>query len=226
MSRQRAGHRLPSARRGLFLGVYIFYALTMDHSPVGMVRSVQCPRARTKKEIVMGRIVLAGLVLGLCASLAAPVLAQTNEACMLRCLDHLLYQTCQARCTKGAPPARASTPSRAAPPTNVPAATSMSPSPAAAPSVPPSSAQPAPTVPAPQPSALEPAVAQPALQPRVQPPAQPVANKAPPQPTAQATSQQSVKPSASPPRRVNQACVLRCLDHGRLDQQCQATCEQ
>jgi hypothetical protein len=203
--------------------------------PVGTAGSVQRRHARMKKEIVMGRIVLAGLVLGLCASLAAPVLAQTNEACMLRCLDHFPYLTCHARCTKAVPPVQAPTIRRAAPPTNVPPAASTSP--AAAPSAPPPSAQPAPaapqpstlhpavTQPAPQPSALQPAVTQPAPQPSVQPPAQPAANQAPPQPTGQATSQQSAQPSA-PPRPVNEACVLRCLDHGRLYPQCQAMCAQ
>jgi hypothetical protein len=32
-----------------------------------------------------------------------------------------------------------------------------------------------------------------------------------------------VRPPA-PPRRVNEICVLRCLDHGRLDEYCQRIC--
>jgi len=134
-----------------------------------------------KKEIVMARIVLAALVLGLCASLAPPVRAQTNEMCMLRCLDHSLYQICEARCTKPAPRGQAPTPNAAAP-TNAPPAASTPPSPVAAPSAPPSSAQAAPAVTTPQ------------------PPARPAANPAPLQPAAaQAAPRQSAKPSAPPP---------------------------
>jgi len=184
-----------------------------DHSRVGTADRFSAVTRERKKEIVMRRIVLASLLLGLHPSLAIPVLAQTNEACVLRCMDHLPYQTCQARCTKAAPPAEASTPRRAAPPANVPAAAVTSPSPAAAPSAPPSLTQPAPAAAAQQPSALHPGRGT----------AQPAANQAPLQPTAQPTPQQLLKPP--PPRRpVNEACVLRCLDHGRLDRQCQAVC--
>ena len=157
----------------------------------------------------MARIVLAALVLGLCASLAPPVRAQTNQMCMLRCLDHSLYQICEARCTKPVPPGQAPTPNAAAP-TNAPPAASTTPSPMAAPSAPPSSAQAAPAVTTPQPDA--------------QPPARPAATPAPLQPAAQAAPRQSEKPSAPPQRPVNEVCVLRCLDHGRLNGQCEAIC--
>jgi hypothetical protein len=156
----------------------------------------------------MRRIVLAAVVAGWGALIATHGFAQTNEACMLRCLDHLLYEACHTRCTKGAPPTQAPTISRAKPPTVAPAAASTSPSPAAALFAPPSSAQPAPA--AAIPAALYPSVAQPAPQPSVQPPARPAA-----QPAAD---------QAPPPRPVNQACVLHCLDHGRLYEQCEAVC--
>jgi hypothetical protein len=220
------GHRVSPARRRLFLPVHIFYSRALGHSRPAPRDRFSVVRQERKRQIVMGRIVLAGLVLALCASLGAPVLAQTDEACMLRCQDHLLYQTCKARCTKGVPPMQApatsQTPtiSRTAPPTTVPPVAMTPPSPLA----PPSSAQSATAPSVPIPSALYPAVAQPAPPRSVQPPAQPAANQAPPQPTAQATPQQSVRPSAPPPRPVNEACVLHCLDHGRLERQCDAIC--
>lgn len=167
----------------------------------------------------MARIVLAALVLGLCVSLAPPVRAQTNEMCMLRCLDHSLSQICEARCTKPAPPGQTPTPNAAAPTKARPAA-STAPSPVAAPSAPPSSAQAAPAVTSPQPPAPQHAVAQPGAQ----PPARPATTPAPLQPAAQAAPRQSAKPSAAPRRRVNEACVLRCLDHGRLNGQCETIC--
>lgn len=153
----------------------------------------------------MRRIVLAAVVAGWGALIALQGSAQTDEACMQRCLDHLLYSTCEARCTKGGPPTEAPTIRRAAPPKVAPAAASPSPAPAAVLFAPPSAPQPAPAA-APVPSALYPAVAQPAPQPGVQPPAQPAADQAP------------------PPRPVNEACMLRCLDHGRLYDQCEAVC--
>lgn len=139
----------------------------------------------------MGRMVLRGLVV--CASLAGPAFTQTNEACMLRCLDHgNLDQTCQARCTKGVPPAEAPKPRHSEAPANAPAA-SVPQSPAAASSPPPAAAPSAPQRPE---------------------------DQAPLQPTVQASPQQSLKP----PRPVNEACVLRCLDHGHLDQYCDRIC--
>lgn len=181
----------------------------------------------------MARIVLAGVIAGLCVSLAIPVSAQiTNEACVLRCLDRgNLDQTCQARCTKGVPPASVPAPNRSGSPANVatpgsvpqaPAAP-MGPAPAvAAPSVQPPSAQ---SAPQPAAQAAPPVPAnQLAPQPAAQSAPQIPANQVAPQPTAQATPQQSVKPPAPPPRPVNQACVLRCLEHGRLDQYCQSIC--
>ena len=165
----------------------------------------------------MGRIAWAGIVVAivaLCASFAAPGFAQTNEACMLRCLDHgNLDQTCTARCTTGVPPAAPLAPNRTAAPAQQPAPQSApplatqsmpaAPQPASAPPSSPSAVQPAP----------EPAqnFAAP----------QPAQNEAPPQPAAQSAPQQVAKPPAPP---VNEACVLRCLDRGHLDQYCQRVC--
>lgn len=171
----------------------------------------------------MGRIVLAGLVVALCASLATPGFAQiTNEACVLRCLDHgRLYQDCERICTNGVPPAETPKPNRAALPTNAPAAVPAPQSPAAISNSPPAAAAPSVT----PPSAQQPAAGQPVPQPSAQPAPRPVENAAPPQPAAaQATPQQSVKPPAPPARPVNELCVLRCLDHGHLDQYCQRVC--
>jgi hypothetical protein len=144
------------------------------------------------------RMVLAGLVV--CASLAGPAFAQTNEACVLKCLDHgNLDQICQARCTKGVPPAEAPKPRGAAPPANAPAASAPQ-SPAGA-------------------SSPSPAAATPSA------PQHPE-NRAPLQPAAPASPQQSLKPPAPAPRPVNEACVLRCLDHGHLDSYCERICTQ
>lgn len=171
----------------------------------------------------MSRIGWASVVIALWAFLALPGFAQTNEACMLRCLDHgNLDQTCTARCTNGVPPAAPLAPNRTATPPQQPV-TQSPPLPAT---------QPAPAVPqpanAPQsaPSAVQPAP-QPAQNFAAPPPAQNVAplqpaqNQAPPQPAAQSAPQQVAKPPAPP---VNEACVLHCLDHGHLDQYCQRVC--
>lgn len=189
---------------------------------------------KEKKGIVMGRVVLAGIMVALCASFAVPAFAQTNEACVLRCLDHgNLDQTCQARCTKGVPPAEAPAPSRTAAPANVAPTEATSPPPAAAASPPsgtaPSAPQPAAIQSLPQPAASQvapqPAAVQSApQQPAAQTAPQPAANQAPQQPTAQATPQQSVKPPSPPARPVNERCVLMCLEHGHLNQYCERVC--
>ncbi|MGH7013595.1 MAG: hypothetical protein ACREEL_05465 [Stellaceae bacterium] len=162
-------------------------------------------RRRKIKEWAMGRIVRASLVAGFYFALASPGFAQTNEACVLRCLDHgNLDQTCEARCTNGVPPASAPAPSRIAQPAQQPAVQAApplaAPSSTAPPAVPPAAATTVPqsnvTQPAPQQSAPQPSV-------------------------GQATPQQLVKPPASP---INEACVLRCLDHGHLDQYCDRVC--
>ena len=197
------------------------------HGGIGVVRHVK------KKELVMGRIVLAGFVVGLYASFVAPALAQiTDQACVLRCLDHgRLDQYCEQICTKGVPPAATPKPSRAAPPANAPAAEESVPP---MPAVPASPVVTTPSTPAPTAAAPPPAANQaprqsapPAPQPSVQAAPQPAANQAPPQPAAQASPQQTVRPPAppaSPARPVNQMCVLRCLDHGRLSQYCEQIC--
>jgi hypothetical protein len=179
----------------------------------------------------MGRIVLAGFVVGLCASFAAPAFAQiTDQACVLRCLDHgRLDQYCEQICTKGVPPAATPKPSHAAPPPNAPVAGESVPQMPAVPSSPvvTTPSAPLPAAAAPQPAAQQSAPAQsapPAPQPSVQTAPQPEANQAPPQPTAQASPQQIVRPPAPPARPVNEACVLRCLDHGRLYQYCERIC--
>ncbi len=205
-------------------------------------------RHARKKEIAMSRIVLAGLVVGLCASLALPSFAQiTNEACVLRCLDHgNLDQTCEARCTKGVPSPPPPALNRAAQPRNVPAVESTRQSPAAAPSAPqPTTTESTPPQPAGQSRAVvnqpppQAPAAQATPQQSVPPPApvspQPMATQATPQQSVpapaspqpmavQATPQQSVKPPAPPARPVNEACVLRCLDHGHLDEYCERVC--
>jgi hypothetical protein len=174
----------------------------------------------------MGRIVLAAVVVGVCAALAVSAFAQiTNEACVLRCLDHgHLDQYCQRICTNGVPPAEAPTPNRTALPSNTPAAAPAPQAPAAVSNPLPAAAAPSVT----PPSAQQPAASQPVPQPSVQPAPRPVENAAPPQPVAaQATPQQSVKPPtppAPPARPVNEACVLHCLDHGHLDQYCERVC--
>src|SRR5487761_721572 len=69
------------------------------------------------KELAMGRIGWASAVAAVFFALASPGFAQTNQACVLRCLDHgNLDQTCEARCTNGVPPAAAPAPNRAAEP--------------------------------------------------------------------------------------------------------------
>jgi len=182
------------------------------------------------KELAMGRLIRASLIAGACLALAAPAFAQiTDQACMLRCLDHgHLDQYCQSVCTKGVPPAAPLSPSRSSEPAQQAAPLSAPALPAAS-STPPLATQPA------TPAKSQPANAPPfspsAVQPAPQPaqnqappqPAQPVQNKAPPQPAAQTAPQQVAKPYV-PPRPVNQACVLRCLDHGHLDQYCLAVC--
>ena len=48
----------------------------------------------------MSRIGWASVVIALCAFLTPPGFAQTNEACVLHCLDHgHLDQYCQRVCT-------------------------------------------------------------------------------------------------------------------------------
>ena len=193
--------------------------------PLGTIAGGRSERRRTRpnpthkaKELAMGRIGWASVVATLFFALASPGFAQTNEACMLRCLDHgNLEQTCEARCTNGVPPAAPLAPNR----TSKPAQQSAPQSPAASGS-PPVAAAPS----GPQPSAQQPApplqaVTQPAPQPNVQSVPQPAANQVPSPPTAQASPQQSVRPPAPP---VNERCVLLCLDHGHLDQYCDRIC--
>lgn len=170
----------------------------------------------------MGRIVLASFVVGLCALFAAPAFAQiTNQACVLRCLDHgHLDQYCERICTKGVPPAATPKPSRAVPPANAPVTGESVRQMPAVPSSPVVTAPstPAPTTAAPQPAAQQSAPAQsapPAPQPSVQ---------SAPQPAAQTSPQQTVRPPAPPARPVNEMCVLRCLDHGHLYQYCERIC--
>jgi len=177
----------------------------------------------------MRRIAWAGVVVAMCASFAAPGFAQTNEACVLRCLDHgHLDQYCNAVCTNGVPPAAPVAPNRASAPAQQPATPSTAPTQAAPPLAtqsPPAAPPPA-NVPPSSPSVVQPAP-QPAqnlaapLPPQNAAPPQPVQNQAPPQPAAQSAPQQVAKPPAPP---VNEACYLRCVDHGHLDQYCQRVC--
>lgn len=182
---------------------------------------------RKTKALAMSRIgwanvVLAGIVAGLCVSFAAPGFAQTNEACVLRCLDHgHLDQYCQRICTNGVPPPAALAPNRAPAPAQQPAAQSPPPP---SQSVPPSATQSSPVAPQPASAPLPPSP--PVVEPAPQPaqnvtPIQPVQEQAPPQPAAQSAPQQVAKP---PPPPVNERCVLLCLDHGHLDQYCQKVC--
>ena len=187
-------------------------------------RYTRAKPAHEAKELAMRRITWACVVVALCASFAVPGFAQTNEACMLRCLDHgNLDQTCTARCTNGVPPAAPVAPNRASVPAQQPAPQSAPP---LATQSPPAASQPANVVPS------SPSVVRPAPQPAQNfaappPPAQnaaplqPVQNQAPPQPAAQSAPQQVAKPPAPP---VNQMCVLHCLDHGHLDQYCERVC--
>src|SRR5690242_3280078 len=114
----------------------------------------------------MGRLMRAGLIAGTCLALAAPAFAQiTNEACMLRCLDHgNLEQTCEARCSSGVPPAAPLRPNRSSEPAQQPAPQSAPALPAA--STPPLATQPTPAVPQPANAPPSPSsVGQPAPQP-------------------------------------------------------------
>lgn len=178
--------------------------------PAGGRKDPFCVVHARERKIAMGRIVLAGVVAGIWALLASPGFAQTNYACVLRCLDHgNLDQTCQARCTKGVPPGTVLAPNRATQPSNVPAAQSapQSPQSPASSGSPPSVVQSAPP------------------QPVGQSGSQPATNQPPPQPNAVlAAPHQSVQPPGQPPPLVNERCVLLCLDHGHLDQYCQRVC--
>lgn len=163
----------------------------------------------------MSRIGWASAVIALWTFLAPPGFAQTNEACVLRCLDHgHLDQYCQRVCTNGVPPAAPLAPNRTAAPAQQPVTQS-----------PPAAPQPA-NAPQSTPSVVQPA-SQPAQNFAAPPPAQnaaplqPAQNQAPPQPAAQSAPQQVAKPPAPP---VNEACYLRCIDHGHLDQYCQRVC--
>jgi len=171
----------------------------------------------------MRRIAWACVAVALCAFVAAPGFAQTNEACVLHCLDHgHLDQYCQAVCTNGVPPAAPVAPNRTPAPAQQPATQSAPP---LATQSPPAASQPASAPPS------APSVIQPAPQPAQnfaapQPaqnvaPVQPAQNQVPPQPAAQSAPQQVAKPPLPP---VNEACVLHCLDHGHLDQYCQKVC--
>ena len=171
----------------------------------------------------MGRIGWASVVAAIFFAFIAPGLAQTNEACVLRCLDHgHLDQYCQRVCTNGVPPAAPLAPNRTAAPPQQPV--TQSPLPLATQS-PPAAPQPA-NAPQSTPSVVQPA-SQPAQNFAAPPPVQNVAplqpaqNQAPPQPAAQSAPQQVAKPPAPP---VNEACYLRCIDHGHLDQYCQRVC--
>jgi len=173
--------------------------------------------------LAMRRIAWACVVVALCASFAAPVSAQTNEACVLRCLDHgHLDQYCQKVCTNGVPPSTPLTPNRTTAPAQQPATQSVAPlatqSAPAAPqpaSAPPSASSVVHPAPEPAQNFVAPQPAQNVA------PVQPAQNEAPPQPAAQSAPQQVAKPPAPP---VNEACYLRCLDHGHLDQYCQKVC--
>ena len=182
-------------------------------------RYARAKPAHEAKEMAMRRIAWACVVVALCTVLAVPALAQTNEACVLRCLDHgHLDQYCQSVCTNGVPAPAPVAPNRSSAPAQQPAPPLATQSAPAAP--PPVNAQPsAPPVvqPGPEPAQnfAAPSPAQNAA------PAQPAQNQAPPQPAAQSAPQQVAKPPAPP---VNQACVLRCLDHGHLSQYCDAVC--
>jgi len=175
--------------------------------------------------LAMGRTSWASVVAAVFFfALITPGLAQTNEACVLRCLDHgNLEQTCVARCTNGVPPAaplapnRSSQPAQQIAPQSPPA--SNPPPIAAAPSGPPPSAQ----QPAPSYQAVT-QPAQPAPQPNVRSVSQPAANQVPSSAAAQPSPQQSVKPPSLPSPPVNEACYLRCLEHGHLDQYCERVC--
>ncbi|HEV2163157.1 MAG TPA: hypothetical protein VGR52_13130 [Stellaceae bacterium] len=167
----------------------------------------------------MGRIVWAGVVVVLGAVLAMPARAQTNEACVLRCLDRgHLDQYCQAVCTNGVPAAAPVAPNRSSAPAQQPAPPLATQSPPAAPA-PANAPQSAPSVVQPAPQPAQNFVAPPPAQNAA--PLQPVQNQAPPQPAAQSAPQQVAKPPALP---VNEACYLRCVDHGHLDQYCQRVC--
>ncbi|HEV2264921.1 MAG TPA: hypothetical protein VGR79_10365 [Stellaceae bacterium] len=177
-----------------------------------------------KKELVMDRIVLAGVVVGLCALLATPGFAQTNQACVLRCLDRgNLDQTCEARCTNGVPPATPPAANRTSQPAQQPAPQQPTAQQPAAEQ--PAAQQPAmqtpPALPA-GPSALPPATQSiPQVPPDQSAPQSTVAQPAPQPTAAQSAPQQSAKPPAPP---VNERCVLLCLDHGHLDQYCDRIC--
>ncbi len=197
--------------------------------PLGTIAGGRGERHRTRsnptrrtKELAMGRIGWASIGAALFFALVTPGLAQTNEACVLRCLDHgNLEQTCVARCTNGVPPAAAPAPNRMSKPAQQSAPQSpavSSPSPvAAAPS-------------APQPAPPRQAVTPPAPQPNVQSVPQAPANQVPSPSTVQASPQQSVpqappQQSTKPPSPpINEACVLHCLDHGHLIQYCERVC--
>jgi hypothetical protein len=183
----------------------------------------------------MGWVVRAGLAAGIYLALAGSGFAQTNEACVLRCIDRgNLDQTCEARCSKGVPPANPPAANRTSEP-----AQQSAPSLPAAQSAPPPAVQatPPPAVQATPPvtsgsSGSQPAAPRsaPAPAPAQAAPSSPAAQSAPtvapaqsaPQPTAaQSAPQQSVKPPEPP---VNQRCVLLGLDHGHLDQYCDRVC--
>ena len=170
----------------------------------------------------IGWAIGAGLCMSLWVSLATPGFAQTNQACVLRCLDRgHLDQYCQRVCTNGVPPAAPVAPNRAPAPAQQPAAQSSPPTQPA----PPLAAQSPPAAPPPaNPPPSSPSVVEPAPQPAQNlAPAQPAQNQAPSQPATAAAPQQIAKPYV-PPRPVNEACVLHCLDHGHLDQYCQRVC--
>jgi len=173
--------------------------------------------------LIMRRIAWACVVVALCAVLAVPGFAQTNEACYLRCVDHgHTDQYCTAACTNGVPAAAPVAPNRSSAPAQQPAPRSAPPlatqSPAAAP-------QPASTPPS-SPSAVQPAP-EPAQNFAAPPPAQnaapvqPAQDQVAPQPAAQSAPQQVAKPPAAP---INEACYLHCIDRGHLDQYCQRVC--
>ena len=160
----------------------------------------------------MGRIAWACVVVAVCAVLAVPALAQTNQACVLRCLDRgHLDQYCQGICTNGVPAAAPVAPNRSSAPAQQPAPQSaplaVQPnSPVSSPeTTPPASSSPVQSVPAPAQNVAP----------------EPAQNEVAPQPAAQSAPQQVAKPPAPP---VNQMCVLHCLDHGHLSQYCDAMC--
>jgi len=142
----------------------------------------------------MRRFVLIALAACLFGALAIPSLAQTNQMCVLRCLDHgHLDSYCEARCTNGGVPLTK-------PQTPVPAG------------------QPAPQSPAGQTPPQVPAGQTPP------PAGQTTSPKAPAHSVFDIFKGTAPAAHSTPPDPpVDNLCVLRCLDR-HLDQYCQRVC--